>query len=197
MKQILHIFLYTILLGQITLAQTSQPDSNVIKRLEVILEEDQAMRQLVSKPLYADDSLKLDSLWDEIAKVDSLHMLVVEEFIEKYGWLGPSEVGKQANLCLFMVVQHAPLNKQIEFLPILKKAVDENKAKGSQFALLTDRVLMRQGKKQRYGSQIKTDSLTGNLYVYPIEDLPGLAERREQMGMMPMKEYVAYFGLEW
>ena len=49
-------------------------------------------------------------------------------------------------------------------------------------ALLEDRVALRQGKKQIYGSQIGMDPETGEYFVSPLEDPDNVVERRIKMG---------------
>jgi hypothetical protein len=55
-------------------------------------------------------------------------------------------------------------------------------------ALLTDRVLVHDGQKQRYGSQF--DVKDGKLVAQPVEDLSHLDARRASLGLPPMAEYV-------
>ena len=55
-------------------------------------------------------------------------------------------------------------------------------------ALLTDRVLLRQGKSQRYGSQFQMGK--NGLEPSPIEDETNVDARRAQMGMMPLADYL-------
>jgi hypothetical protein len=84
---------------------------------------------------------------------------------------------------------------------MLRKAVEEKKAKPSQLALMEDRSNMYQNKKQIYGSQVRCNtSSTDNsrqCYIYAIEDPENVDKRRAEMGLNPMSEYVKSFGLVW
>jgi len=69
------------------------------------------------------------------------------------------------------------------------KAEKDGETLSSNLAILEDRINVREGKEQLYGSQGFADKASGKNYVYPIVDPDHLDERRKSMGMPPMKEY--------
>ena len=79
----------------------------------------------------------------------------------------------------------------------MQDAVKEGNAKPQNFALLKDRVLLGEGKKQLYGSQIGTNQTTGEHYVLPIKDPKNVNQRRKEMGLGSIDEYVSRWGIEW
>lgn len=121
---------------------------------------------------------------------DSLNELRVTQILDEHGWLGPEEVGEKGNSALFLVIQHADLPVQEKYLPMMQKAVAAGKASPANLAYLEDRVLMRQGKPQRYGSQIVPDKATGAWVLYEVEDPPNLDKRRASVGLGPIREYL-------
>jgi hypothetical protein len=56
-------------------------------------------------------------------------------------------------------------------------------------ALLEDRVLMKQGKGQLYGSQIVDDE-NGNPTLYTVEDPANIGKRRAAVGLPPISEFL-------
>ena len=54
-------------------------------------------------------------------------------------------------------------------------------------ALLTDRVRIRHGEKQVYGTQAKQEN--GEMVFLPIEDQANVDKRRESMGMSTLAHY--------
>ena len=62
-------------------------------------------------------------------------------------------------------------------------------------ALLEDRILMRTGKKQKYGSQVTCPN--GVCDVYPIEDPDNVNKRRASVGLEPIEDYLMRFGIEY
>ena len=61
---------------------------------------------------------------------------------------------------------------------------------------MQDRILMNQGKKQIYGSQVVYNK-KGEQVFYPIEDEANVNIRRAKIGMQPIEEYAKLFGIEY
>jgi hypothetical protein len=70
-------------------------------------------------------------------------------------------------------------------------AVDTGEATPAQLAYLDDRVRMRQGRAQRYGTQIRT--VDDRPVPFELEDPDGVDERRRAVGLEPLADYVAGF----
>jgi hypothetical protein len=56
---------------------------------------------------------------------------------------------------------------------------------------------MRNGLPQTYGSQITMDNETGKQIVYEIKDPEYVDQRRREVGLGPIAEYVKRWGIEW
>ena len=82
-------------------------------------------------------------------------------------------------------------------MPLLEAAVASGEAWPSDLAMLTDRVLMENGKPQRYGSQLYENEETGKTEFYPIEDPTNVNARRAAVGLGPIEEYAQLFGIEY
>ena len=80
---------------------------------------------------------------------------------------------------------------------MMRAAVKEGNAKASDLAYLEDRVLLRQGKKQIYGSQIYYDGETGAFFVQPLEDPDHVDARRASVGLEPLADYLEYWDMKW
>jgi hypothetical protein len=156
--------------------------------LEDIRTKDQTMRKQIDslELIYGRTSDYMRAHWKKINHLDSLNRILVDSLLNQYGWLSPIVVGKSGNTALWLVIQHSPLPKQEYYLPIMKKAVEENKASKANYAYLLDRVLMKQGKKQLYGSQYTIDLKTGETILWDIEDPENLNIRRAEMKLGPM-----------
>jgi hypothetical protein len=116
------------------------------------------------------------------------------KILDKYGWLGKSRVGDNANQALWLVIQHAELSMQETYLPLLKKSVEMGESEGWHQAFLEDRILMRNKKNQLYGSQATWDKTIGKMKIYPIDDVRNVNKRREQIGLEPIEEYAKMNG---
>ena len=177
-----NIFLYMVLLH--TTIAFSQTDTSAIKKqLSLILDRDQKCRTRGDSSAF-------------MHFIDSTNLIQIEQLIAQYGWPGKSFVGEEGNKTIFLVIQHSDLATQEKYFPLLQNSVAKNESSAPDLALLQDRILMRQGKKQIYGSQIVRDS-TGSWKFYPIEDEKNVNLRRKKIGMQPLEEYAKYFGIEY
>jgi len=140
---------------------------------------------------------RVDNLRKIMLQHDQENLTKCIAILEKHGWQGPQKVGMQGSQALFLVIQHADLLTQKKYLPMIRKAEQNGEILSSNLAILEDRINMREGKPQQYGSQAFTDKQSGKLYFYPITDLNHLEERRKRMGLVPMAEYAKLMNIEW
>lgn len=169
------------------------------KTLEEVLKQDQYYRIKIDSisTQFGYNSAEMTNLRTLIQIQDSINLVNVTGFLEKYGWLGKKKVGWTGNKAMFLVVQHAPLPVQEKYLPIMREAVKTGDAEGADLALLEDRVLIRNGKKQIYGSQVTRDTVTNEVHFFPIEDVDNVDHRRAMVGLGTLADYARHFGIVW
>mgnify|MGYP003545000465 CR=1 FL=1 len=119
----------------------------------------------------------------------------MEEIIRQHGWPGKSLVGDEASLAAFLIIQHADYEYQKKYFPLINEAKKQGEIDPRHVALLEDRILMREGKKQIYGSQLKRNEKTGKYEMWPVEDEENLDKRRAAVGLEPIAEYLKHFGV--
>src|ERR1700704_2045749 len=116
----------------------------LIKRVK----QDQAIRnELISKGVEHPDK----SILARMQAIDASNTKRMRVIIRKYWWPGPELVGRDGTEAAFLLVQHADLAFQKEVLPLVVKAYKSGKLSGQNYALLLDRVLVGEGKRQVYG----------------------------------------------
>lgn len=171
----------------------------LMEELASILKTDQAhrgqMRTISEK--YGWESPQMDSLWQLQNYADSVNTQRIEEIIAEYGYPGKSLVGEGQASTAFLVIQHADLPIQEKYLPLITKAADDGEVRWSSVALLVDRVNMRNGKKQIYGSQLNTDQATGIPFFAPIENPHKIDSTRATVGLGPLQDYADHWELKW
>jgi hypothetical protein len=167
--------------------------------LDTIYIEDQKYRSQINdiNKKYGWKSKEMNALWDIISEKDSINLIRVKQILDQYGWLGADVVSDQGNSTLFLVIQHSDQATQEKYLPMMREAVKNGKAKGSSLALLEDRVALGQGKRQIYGSQISRDPETQEYYISPLEDPDNVDKRRSEVGLGPLSEYVNHWQIKW
>lgn len=172
---------------------------SLVTILDTIYNDDQQYRKKIDEieEKYGWKSQEVIDYWKIIIKKDSINLIKVKKILDQYGWLGTDVVGSQGNNTLFLVIQHADIATQEKYLPMMREAVKNGKARGSSLALLEDRVALGQGKKQVYGSQISQDPETGEHYVLPLIDPDYVDQRRAEVGLGPLSDYVSYWQIKW
>lgn len=106
------------------------------------------------------------------------------------GWFKISTSGADADRAAFLLIQHADRDPafQSEVLSLLKPLALAGETKPSNFALLFDRVAVKQRLPQKYGTQGRC--LGTGWSAFDTEDTASLDERRASVGLPPQAEYV-------
>jgi hypothetical protein len=183
--------------------QVKKPDTAEIKKLrtelENMMEEDQRFRTRAKEveQKFGLNSKELEALWKEQTDLDHRLLNRVEEIIKEYGWPGKRLVGPNASLAAFLVIQHADYKYQKTYFPLMNEAMKSGEIEARQLALLEDRILMREGKKQIYGSQLTRNEASGKYELWPVEDEENLDKRRSSVGLDPIAEYLKNFGITY
>jgi uncharacterized protein DUF6624 len=175
----------------------SEPIDSILKNeLELIAVEDQTMRLLLPDVTtrFGSASSEEKYIWSLIHRQDSICLNKTIKILNEHGWLGKIRVGSKANQAIWLVIQHAELEKQEKYLPLLKKSVEIGESDGWHLAFLEDRILMRNEKSQIYGSQATWDKTTSKMKIYPIEDVKNVNKRREKIGLESIEEYAKQNG---
>jgi hypothetical protein len=157
-----------------------------------MLQTDQAGRTQIEEAgkEHGFDSVEVRVLWEEQSKIDKRNLQRLEEIVSARGWPGRSVVGTEATRAAFLIIQHADYATQVKYLPVVKSAVEAGELEGQALALLQDRILVNEGKKQIYGTQLDRNKVTGALEPFPIEDEANVDARRAELGMRPLAEYL-------
>ena len=172
---------------------------NLVTILDTIHLEDQKYRielQELEKK-YSWESKEVQDLWKIIDIKDSINLIKVEKILDEKGWLGPDIIGEKGSLTLFLVVQHSNTKTQVKYLPMLREAVKNGNAKAKNLALMEDRVLLAQGEKQIYGSQLEQGDNSIKWKLSPMIDPDNVDKRRADVGLEPLAEYLQFWNLPW
>ncbi|ATC86618.1 DUF6624 domain-containing protein [Pseudoalteromonas arctica] len=130
------------------------------------------------------------ALLEQMMKIDESNTGKLKAIIKKHHWVTRDLVGVKGVGAAFLVIQHSPdVAFKVKMLPYLKQSyLNGEGVSGQQVALLTDRALIAQGKKQIYGTQ--ADVSEGKVVFSPIEDETNVDKRREEMNMPSLDFYL-------
>lgn len=156
------------------------------KTLESIFERDQYYRLLWSQAVKnnPDDAERNERLARQALMTDSLNLVRVGEILSQYGFPRKEQVGDFGNQAVWLVFQHADLDYQKRFLPQLEVAVSHGDIAPVFLALLRDRIDVREGRPQRYGTQIDGK---GNLA--PLLDASHVNQWRQEVGLPAIEQF--------
>jgi hypothetical protein len=161
------------------LSQDLIPYDSLRQVLESIYDTDQGIREKLS----SSQGDELGKLIFQMQKIDSANQVQVKSILNTYGWLPQSKVGEKAADAIFYVVQHADRELIRQYLPTLKKLAGQKEAKSTNAAMMEDRLLMYDGKKQIYGTQatsrLRTD---GKGAIWPIQNPSKVNQLRKKAG---------------
>jgi Family of unknown function (DUF6624) len=180
--------------------------SDAVRRELVRMGEDdqkrrQEMMDLMDR-VAGSDSEKMAKKWKQAVErqndLDGKNRQRLDEIVKQHGWPKKSVFGEEASGVAFLIVQHAELDYQKKYLPLIKEAVTQKEARRSDLAMLEDRILTREGKKQVYGTQLRLNQTTQRMELYPIEDEENVDSRRAAVGLEPLAEYLKRaFGIDY
>ena len=109
----------------------------------------------------------------------------IEAIITEYGFPTISLVGNLASMHAFYILQHSP--HIAKFYRLIQQTYQKGEIEPIWYAMLTDRWLMRQNKKQLYGSQFMQSTKSekrfpGKTVLWPVKDFENVNQRRKEMG---------------
>lgn len=126
----------------------------------------------------------------EQARLDSLNGIRLKRLLDQHGWLGSNLLGGR-NYC-WVVLQRQPLDFQKKYIGLMKKAVKKGEEERSFLAFLEDQMLLEQGKKQKYGTQVDREKKV----AYPLQNPEKVDIFRAKAGLGPYKEFLKIWKIE-
>lgn len=157
--------------------------SNPLKDITIIEIDCDALDDLYAEIERTDQEVRTEG--GDMQSVDAQNQQKVISALTKCGWT-------EAHLeTIWLVFQHSSSGIMAYYYPKLKEYSEKGLVRLSSMALMEDRLLMSNGYKQIYGSQIRDGRL------YALEDSENVNKRRAKMDLGPIEEYVTHFDLDF
>jgi len=133
---------------------------------------------------------RMKEVSDRLAAIDDDNLKYMKPMIEKHGWLSKTLVGTDGAKAAWLMLQHSDKDREFQkqCLEVMKK-LPQGEVDPKDIAYLTDRVLIGEGKEQLYGTQLRTNT-KGELEIAPLFEPGAVDERRQRMGLGPLKDYL-------
>lgn len=126
-------------------AEQHQFDLDLVRLMADISEKDQKYR-------FTKDN------WQKQQVLDSLNMVSIDSLYNQYlTYIGLKMVGKKFNTAMWAVIQHADLERQEFYLPIIHQAVKDGELASTPLKMLIDRIYRGKYGNQIFGSQSNGD----------------------------------------
>lgn len=118
------------------------------------------------------------------------------KLLDTYGWPTTTEVTEYAAAGAALIINHSTYEMRKKYFPMLEEAFKKGEAQPLRYAKMRDRLLVEEGKKQLYGTQIKLENLVRE--PHPIENPEHVDQRRAEIGLGPLAPYLKQrFDIDW
>ena len=129
-------------------------------------------------------------------KIDSENIHRLEDLIKSSGWPKKSIVKGAAASTAFSIIYNADYSIQKKYFPVIKEAVENGEANLTSLAKLTDKINLKEGKQQIYGTQFiqKEDE------SWEVKDLfepEYVNQRRKKVGLGAIDEELFMHAIYW
>lgn len=115
----------------------------------------------------------------------------MKKIIEQIGWPTISKVGKDGNRGAWFLAQHSDRDRDFQRKCLaLMKSQPQGEVDPGNIAYLEDRVLVAEGKPQKYGTQLDWQEEGVIITIKPVEDPENLNKRRAEVGFNSIEEYL-------
>jgi exopolysaccharide biosynthesis protein len=146
--------------------------------------------QILSEVYESDQKIRKANEFIKYVKEDHRNQELVISIIERCGMPTLNEVRQEHMTAIWLGLQHTNKKYRKKYFPLIAEAVKNGDLSKQQYALMKDRILMDEGKPQIYGSQIKNGKL------YKLENPETVNERRKEMGMKTIENYLKHFNIQ-
>lgn len=123
-------------------------------------------------------------------RTDTANSAWLKAYVARWGWPTVAQVGKEAVDAAFLIVQHAVHDTGFmrAMLPHIERSYLRGDLSAGAYAMLFDRVEVKAGRPQLYGTQLSLRD--GRWVLDPIADSADVDERRRKMGLPPLAVYL-------
>ena len=147
--------------------------------LEWVFERDQYDRMLwlLASSKRTESPARVEKLARRAMDTDSTNLQLVSRILSETGYPRKSKVGDFATLTVWMIIQHSDLGRIKQFLPQLEEAASRGDLAPAYLAATKDRIDIREGRPQKYGTQFNC----------PLLDSLRVNEWRQEVGLPPIE----------
>jgi hypothetical protein len=137
-----------------------------------------------------DQELRLIGKFD--LEIDAQNSEKIKAIYQEIGFPTINKVGKSASHHFVTILLHST---DIEFkkkvLDNMKSLLDEDAHK-KDIAYLEDKILITEGKKQMYGTQLTFNEMENTYIAIEIDNFENVNQSRKEIGLDSLEEYIQF-----
>ncbi|WP_268123892.1 DUF6624 domain-containing protein [Roseivirga pacifica] len=153
-----------------------------------------SIKSILDELYHSDQSMRMAQNID--AKKDFSNLNKVVNIIEQCGMPTLKTVDSKHIDAIWLVLQHSYLRYMKEYFHYIRTAGKNGDISMSKVAMMKDRILLGEGKKQLYGTQVM--SLADGVWeLSPLENPETVNKRRSKMGLGPIQEYLKTWSIDF
>lgn len=137
----------------------------------------------------------VEALWKFKFMIQQRNQAELERLIAGKGWPRIGAVGREAAMAAFLVTMHSNDGMQKRHLAAIKKVCEAGELPWERYAAIYDRSLFNDNKPQRFGTHTRYNERTKTEELYPLEDESKVNERRKELGLPPLEDYLRQFNI--
>jgi len=147
------------------------------------------LKEILEAVYFSDQGKRLTKYANSKISEEFEDETIVINVLNQCGYPKESEVGEKAASAIFYVIQHSFEDVKASVYPKLLEYSKTGEFKLNWLAMLQDRILTTQQKKQIYGTQSIKDINTKEFVLAPVDNPQLLNERRVSMGLEPLEGF--------
>lgn len=187
---------------KVVVRKKTEEDDKLIRKIARIMQEKNSpevkmvevdcnkKEEILQRVYERDQEMRINSGQVDPA-IDHENLEIVVSFLEKCGMPTLEDVNEVQVAAIWAVLQHSSNKWRNKYFPVLEEAADRGDLRKEHLALMKDRILVNEGKPQIYGSQMANGALE------PLFEPEYVNQRRAEMGMEPIEDYLARFGIDF
>lgn len=130
---------------------------------------------------YGTNSGRYKAYLDTVFQTDAINTFKIESMIRTHGWLGVDQIEIEGVRALLYLYLKLNFKDQKAYYPIMATGFKNGTIDPANFAIMTDKIALRDKGEQIYGTQSGTNQI-----LLPIENPDSVNFRRAAVGLSPL-----------
>ena len=150
-------------------------------------DKDQGIRKYIGVFVNGKPKYNNDSLLPIMQNIDSQNQTFLIDLFQKNH---THSISSEAKDMLFTLIAHCDLSTQETFLPVLDNIKKDSEEQKYTYLMIQDKILVKKGKKQKFGTQTEWNNATGKMMLLPVEDCNYAEKIRADLDIEPLSIYL-------